>query len=235
MRRGRILLGVLLLVLVAWASACIGATTVGASEAASAIWNAVWNMGRGGDFAHDRAHAIVLEIRAPRIVAAACVGASLGVAGCMLQALLRNPLASPFVIGTSAAASFGAVLGIYLGARHVTTLAASFAVATLGGFLVLALARTRGRLPSESVVLTGFGVGLIFSAGTGLCQYLAREESQLREMVLWLLGGLWRTTWAPLSLHVPLTIAAILWALAYARELDLLSLGEADAHRLGST
>lgn len=234
--RGAWLAGAALLVLVAaLVSACVGATRVGALDALAQIGRAL--TGAGSDLdrssALDRTYAVVVQIRLPRIVAALCVGASLGAAGCMLQALLRNPLASPFVIGTSSAASFGAVLGIFLGLAHAPTLASSFAFALGGGALVLALARVRGRLPSESVVLNGFAVGLVFSAGTGLLQYFAVEEAQLREMVLWLLGGLWRTTWEPLAIHAPLAVVAVLAALTLSRELDLLSLGEADAQRLG--
>lgn len=220
--------GVLLTVAAAWGSLCLGAIGVGPLDAVRAVADAPSGQGETS-----RAYTVVMMIRLPRIVAAACVGASLGTAGCMMQALLRNPLASPFVIGTSSAASFGAVIGIFLGLSHVFTLAAAFATAALGGFLVLSLARVNGRLPTESVILTGFGVGLLFSAGTGFLQYIAREESQLREMVLWLLGGLWRTTWQPLAIHVPVTAAALVLAMTFARDLDVLSLGETDAHRLG--
>lgn len=223
-----IVAGVLLTIAAAWASLCIGATGVGPLDAVRALAGAVSAEEAGG-----RAYTVVMMIRLPRIVAAACVGASLGTAGCMMQSLLRNPLASPFVIGTSSAASFGAVLGIFLGLSHAFTLAAAFGTAAIGGFLVLSLSRVHGRLPTESVVLTGFGVGLLFSSGTGFLQYIVSEESQLREMVLWLLGGLWRTTWQPLAIHVPVTIVALLAAMTFTRDLDVLSLGETDAHRLG--
>lgn len=178
---------------------------------------------------------VVLFVRLPRIVAGVCVGGALGAAGCMLQAVLRNPLASPFVIGASSAAAFGVVLGILCGAAPLTTLALGFGLASASGILVLSLARTRGRLPTESVVLAGFGVGLLFSALTGLVQFATPEEWMLREMVLWLMGGLWRVTWDSLALFGPLVAAAVAVSFFFARELDLLSLGELDALRLGAS
>lgn len=222
-----LVLGAAVLAAAVWVGLCAGTVPVGPVDAASAL------VSGGGDGGDPRAVAVVTQIRLPRIVGALCVGASLGVAGTMLQALLRNPLASPFVIGTSAAASFGAVLGIFVGLPHAASVVASFAFAAAGSAIVIAWSRVGSRLPDESVVLTGFGVGLLFSSATGLLQVFSREETQLREMVLRLLGGLWGVTWGPLAFHVPATLLALVAAGLLARRLDVLSLGEEDARRLG--
>lgn len=223
---------VALLAAASWGALCLGAVPVGPTDALRAIAAGPVSAGDGMP-AGAPADAIVAQIRAPRIVAALLTGSCLAVAGCILQSVLRNPLASPFVVGTAAAAGFGTVLGIFLGLPHAGTLLVSFLLAAAGSAFVLGWSRVRGRLPTETVVLTGFGVGLLFSAGTGILQFLAREETQLREMVFRLLGGLWTVTWAPLTVHVPLTLFALFLAFRSARTLDLLSLGEDDARRLG--
>ncbi|MEW6746934.1 MAG: iron ABC transporter permease [Planctomycetota bacterium] len=221
----------MLTIAVALLSLCVGAIAVPLLEVVTSVLRFIGLGSVGGSSSlYD---AVVVDIRFPRVVAATCVGASLGAAGCILQALLRNPLASPFVVGASSAASLGAVLGLFLGLPYLLMLGSSFGFATAGGAVVLLLARTRGRLPTEAVVLVGFGVGLLFSAATGLVQYLTRDEGQLRAMVLWLLGGLWHVTWTPLVVQVPLTLVALLACLPMMRRLDLISLGEFDALRLG--
>jgi len=225
-----VLAGGLVALAAALGGLCAGAVSVSPAH----VWSALaGGSGQGSASVTPMEHNVVLLIRLPRVVAALCVGAGLGVAGCMLQALLCNPLASPFVIGASAAAGFGAVSSILLGLSYVLTLGSSFALATGSGFLVVALARGGGRLPRESLVLTGFSVGLLFGALTGLVEYATTEEAQLREMVLWMLGGLWRITWDPLIVLVPGTLLCLLAAARFSRELDLLALGEDDAVRLG--
>ncbi len=186
--------------------------------------------GRGGD---SLARTLVLDMRLPRGVGALCVGCALGTAGCLLQALLRDPLASPSMIGTAQASGFGRVLGVYLGASFGLSVLLSFAMATLGTLLVLAIARSRRGFPSQVVLLTGINVGLLFAALIGLVQYASRDEGQLSRMVLLLLGGLWQVTWEPLAPIAPLVLLGVALAIVWARRLDLFALGEASADRLG--
>jgi iron complex transport system permease protein len=176
---------------------------------------------------------LVRNMRLPRAIGAVCVGAALGAAGCMLQALLRNPLASPTVIGTSQAAAFGKVLGVFIGIGYAGSIGVSFLAACGGALLVLALARTRSGLPVLSVVLMGINMSLFFAALTGLMVFLSRDEDQLARMALMLAGGLWRVSWGSLSIIAPATALACVAALFFARALDILALGEGDAKRLG--
>jgi iron complex transport system permease protein len=178
-------------------------------------------------------HTLVADMRLPRAVGALCVGAALGTAGCMLQALLRNPLASPSVIGTAQAAAFGKVLAVLIGLPYLGTISLSFALAVGGALLVLVLARTRTGLPAISVVLMGLNVSLLFAALTGLVVFLSRDEGQLSRMALMLLGGLWQVSWTPLAVIAPLTALTVAISLLFGRQLDLLALGETDAKRLG--
>lgn len=176
---------------------------------------------------------LIADLRLPRIVAALAVGGALGAAGCMFQAVLRNPLASPSVIGTSAAAGFGAVVAIFLRLPYLGGLALSFAAAVGSALLVLVLARTRRGLATDSVVLTGLAVALLFAALTGLVEYLSEDAAQLSRMVVWLLGGLWQVRWGPVAVLAPVTVVALAASFLFVRDLDLLSLGENDALRLG--
>jgi iron complex transport system permease protein len=179
-------------------------------------------------------HAVVIQnLRLPRAIGGACVGAALGAAGCMLQALLRNPIASPVVLGTAQASGFGAMLAISFGFGHAGTLAGAFAMSLVALVMVLGLSRTRFSLPVESVVVVGMAFGMLFTALSRLLQQLTRDEYVLGRMMLWAGGGLWHTTWSQLLVFAPVCLLAIGTVLLRARNLDLLALGEADAHRLG--
>lgn len=176
---------------------------------------------------------LVLEMRLPRALAALCVGASLGTAGVLLQALLRDPLASPTIIGTAQASGFGRVLGVFLGLSYASSVGLSFAMALAGTLLVLVVGRSTRGFASQVVLLTGVNVGMLFAALIGLLQYASRDEGQLSRMVLMLLGGLWQVTWTPLRTIAPLSLLAIALAFLAARPLDLFALGEESAERLG--
>ncbi|MCB9909069.1 MAG: iron ABC transporter permease [Planctomycetes bacterium] len=176
---------------------------------------------------------LILEMRLPRAVGALVVGAGLGAAGCMLQALLRDPLASPTMIGTAQASGFGRVLGVFLGMGYLGSVALSFVMAVTGTMIVLLIARSRRGFPAQTVLLAGVNVGMLFAALIGLLQYISRDEGQLSRMVLMLLGGLWQVTWGPLAWIGPITAVVVGMALLLGRNLDLLALGEEDARRLG--
>ena len=207
----------------------VGVIDVPAREVLRVLLDALG--GRGAD--DSMARTLVLEMRLPRAVAALCVGAALGSAGTLLQALLRDPLASPSIIGTAQAAGFGRVLGVFLGLHYVGSLGLAFVMSVAATLVVLAIARSRGGFPTQVVLLTGVNVGMFFAALIGLVQYLSKDEGQLSRMVLWLLGGLWQVTWTPLRLIAPASVACIVVALLLQRHLDLLALGEESALRLG--
>ena len=157
----------------------------------------------GGGTEDDRL--VVLGIRLPRIVAGILVGASMGIAGAVLQGYLRNPLATPFTMGVSNGAMFGASLAILLGAGYSLNSGQVFLnnpyVVVLFAFLgaisatlvILALARLKGLSP-EAIVLAGVAMSSLFVALTTLVQYFA-NELQLSAMVYWSFGNLARATW----------------------------------------
>jgi iron complex transport system permease protein len=224
-----VVVGAALALTVALASLTLGISDVSGSEILRALGE-IFSPTAGPT---STSHTLIVDVRLPRAVGALCAGGALGAAGCMLQALLRNPLASPFVIGTSQAAMFGAVLGIAFEMTHLQTLSVAFVTAMAGGLLVVALARTQRGLPTDSVVLTGLSISLLFGAMTGLVRALDRDEGQTGRMALWMLGGLWQTKWDSLTVIAPLTVVTIAASFLLARRLDLLALGESDAQRLG--
>ena len=157
----------------------------------------------GGGTKDDRL--VLLGIRLPRIVAGILVGASMGVAGAVLQGYLRNPLATPFTMGVSNGAMFGASLAIILGAGYslnsgqvfldnpYAVVLFAFLGAISATLVILALARLRGLSP-EAIVLAGVAMSSLFVALTTLVQYFA-NELQLSAMVYWSFGNLARATW----------------------------------------
>ncbi|MBP1911402.1 FecCD family ABC transporter permease [Thermococcus stetteri] len=151
------------------------------------------------------AHLVVWNVRLPRIVAALLVGASLAVSGAVMQGFLRNPLASPFTMGVSHGAMFGASFAIILGAGYAESTGRisldnpyavvlfAFAGAMVAVSVILLLAKLKGLSP-EAIILAGVAMSSLFVALTTFIQYFA-DELQLAAMVYWSFGDLGRATW----------------------------------------
>ena len=178
---------------------------------------------------------IVRSLRLPRAVLALLVGGALGLAGASLQALVRNPLADPFLLGLSGGAGLGAVLAIAL---HVTGPWALPLAAFVGALAAMALVYRLGlvggaALDPRVLILAGVAVGAFASAVTTAIVSLS-EAAQLRNTFLWLWGGLSGASWDTVlvvCVYFPLPVAVLL---AAARPLDLLALGEEPARHLGA-
>jgi iron complex transport system permease protein len=168
--------------------------------------------------------------RLPRVLAAAIVGASLASAGVMFQALLRNPLATPFTLGVSAGASLGAMLAMtFAGVGTIATLTtvpvASFAGSMMAVLIVYALASARHRGFSTTVMLlAGVTMNAFFSALILFVQYFA-DMTQALQTLRWLMGDLDVAGYAPIVAALPLTIVAFAIFAYLPRALNLLSLG----------
>jgi len=191
----------------------------------------------GGSSDNDRMTAtIIWSFRLPMTLMGALVGMSLGIAGLQMQTILDNPLASPFTLGFSAAAGFGAALAIMFGAAvpmasWLLAPLAAFAATLVACFLVYAVARLRGASP-EILVLSGIAVMFMFQAFQSLLQYLAAPEV-LQQIVFWLFGSLMRSSWSSIAV-VAIVLVATVPALARdAWRLTALRLGEAHARSLG--
>jgi iron complex transport system permease protein len=179
---------------------------------------------------------IILALRLPRVLGAALVGAALAAAGALLQGLLRNPLADPYVLGTSAGGALGAVVGLLFGGALglFAVPALAFAGALLSVYLVWQLAR----VGAETPVLTLLLAGVVLSTAAGSLITLlevASDRLQLRLATLLglLVGGVSVISWTQLAIAAALVVAAFAVALAVARALDAFSLGEDVAASLG--
>ena len=182
--------------------------------------------------------AVLWSLRLPRVALSLLVGAGLSVAGVLLQALFRNPLASPQVIGVSSGASLGAAVAIVLGgAMQVggapVLLPLSAFIGALGAaFLVLQLGRAELGRSVATLLLAGIVTNAICGAGLGLLFFLA-DDAQLRSLTFWTLGSLGGARWSVVGL-VGLGVGALLLgARQLAARLDLLQLGEEEALMLG--
>ncbi|MBN1347619.1 MAG: iron ABC transporter permease [Phycisphaerae bacterium] len=180
---------------------------------------------------------IVWTFRMPTALMAVVVGAALGVAGAEMQTILNNPLASPYTLGVSASAGFGAALAVVLGAGTVPlveTLAlpvSAFAMTMLCSLTIYALAMIKGA-SRETIILGGVALLFLFNAGVGLLQYVASEE-QLAAITFWIFGSLQGATWPKLAV-VAVTLSATVPLLAVrAWKLTALRLGDDRASSLG--
>lgn len=178
---------------------------------------------------------VIWQVRAPRVVAAVGVGAALSVAGAAFQGLFRNPLVSPDILGASAGAALGAVLGIYFSFGIFGIQAAAFAGGLLAVGLVYGLGGlVRGGDAVLTLLLTGIVIGALLGAGIGLMKYLADPYDQLPAMTFWLLGSLSRTSAADLlPLLGPVGLGtAVLLALRW--KMNVMSLPDEEARALGA-
>jgi len=176
---------------------------------------------------------VVGNIRLPRVITAALVGAALGTAGAVMQALFRNPLAEPGVTGVSAGAAVGAVLAITYGAAGTLALpAAAFAGALLTAGLVHGIAAVSRARGLATVLLVGIALNALLGAVVSALVANAPDERALRGIVFWLQGDLDARTWE----HVQLVLAPVLAGIAatalLARDLNVMLLGD-DAARTG--
>jgi iron complex transport system permease protein len=181
--------------------------------------------------------AIVWDIRLPIALMAVIVGASLAVAGAEMQTILNNPLASPFTLGVSAAAGFGAALAIVLGIAVIPVLGAfliagnAFVFALLASMLIYAFSTLRGAT-SETMVLLGIALVFMFTALLALLQYIA-SETALQQVVFWSLGSLAKASWTKLAICTVVFVGCLPLFVASAWRLTTLRLGDEAARALG--
>jgi iron complex transport system permease protein len=181
---------------------------------------------------------IVWDIRLPMALMAVLVGVSLSIAGAQMQTVLNNPLASPFTLGISAAAAFGAALGIVLGigvlpGASLYLVPINAFVFALGATLfIYAFSQLRGGSNRETMVLLGIAIGFLFGALLALMQYIASEQA-LQQVVFWSLGSLTKSTWPKIGIEVAVLAVTIPFFVTRAWKLTALRLGDESAKSLG--
>ncbi len=175
-------------------------------------------------------------MRLPRLLMGLCAGSSLAIAGAVMQPVLRNPLASPFTLGISAGAGFGAALAILfgkgLGGGTYFVVINAFVFSLFTAFIILCLSRYKGATPGN-MVLVGIALSYLFSAGTTVMQYFA-ESWAVAEVVFWMVGSLARSTWTNLQFVFPIMLVCVPYLLLKSKDLNIMNAGDDIAESLGA-
>jgi iron complex transport system permease protein len=178
---------------------------------------------------------IVWNLRLPKVIAAAFIGASLSLSGIFMQALTRNPLADPFVLGVSSGASTGAVAAILLGGLPLvgtfSLQAGAFAGALTASVLVFAF--SGGGNGAGRLALTGMAISAVFAALTNLLIFISPDTHKINSAVFWMTGSLAGITWAQLPLTAIIFFAGLCSGIFTRRSLDIMLTGEERARTLG--
>lgn len=228
---------------VLWTAALVGllasvavATTIGPSDLGpgDALAVTLSRVGLGASGLSGIQEAIIWDLRLPRAVLAAVCGAGLALCGVVLQSLLRNPLADPFVLGISSGASAGAVAVVVLGvgAGAVTLTSGAFVGALLAFGLVLLLGTLAGGT-TDRMVLAGVAATQLFSALTAFVVFTAADAEQTRGVLFWLLGSLGTASWHDVVVCGALVLAGLAACWVAAGSLDAFTFGEDAASALG--
>ena len=179
---------------------------------------------------------VIVNFRFPRAFMSMLVGAALAAAGCIFQAVFKNPLADPYVIGVSAGAALGAALAIVLGLSiilpgmsAITSTAFLFSLLTI--YAVYRLASVNGSIPVTTLLLAGVMVSIFLSAIVSTLMVVAGKE--LHMLIFWLMGGFSYARWPYVYVATPIIIPCIILTFLFSRRLNLLLLSEEEAQQLG--
>jgi len=233
---GPVLLLSAALVLSLIAGIALGPSNVALSDVLRYLGKAI----TGGTITGDEVtgYSIVWQVRTPRVLLAAVVGAGLAVVGVAVQALVRNALADPFVLGISSGASVGAaavvVFGLFAGLGVLALSTAAFLGALGATALVYLAARSKFGLTPLRLVLTGVALTYAFQAVMSVLVYLSPNGQAAQTVLFWLLGSLGSATWASLPLAALGVAVAVVVLLRYGTALDVLSMGDETAMSLGT-
>lgn len=180
---------------------------------------------------------IILQVRLPRVLAAAIVGIALSVSGVVLQGLFRNPMADPYVIGISAGASVGASIAIAFGIGlsffgvlySIPLMAFLFATGTV--FLVYNISRTGEGVPMLTLLLVGIAINSFLLAIMSIIRLLSGEA--IHAIMAWIFGSLVNCNWNYVKIALPFVVVGAVLIYVFARDLNIMLLGEEQAHHLG--
>lgn len=216
---------VALLIIVSFIGLSVGSVPVSFADALKSL------LGIGSAEEPDRT--IILDIRLPRLLLAMIVGAGLSVAGAVFQALLRNPLAEPYILGISSGGTVGAIIaiGLSLGFSAFTTPLASFIGSLLVMVLVYTIAHRHGQLDTNTLLLAGVMIGAFFNAAVLLIIAIFNQE--LRNAFLWLMGNFSNANMESLAVVSPFLVLASGFLLLKSKQYNLIATGDETAMQLG--
>ena len=193
------------------------------------VWAAIFGNGSWGS------NIIVREINAPRVVIGAFVGAGLAVAGTAMQAVFRNPLASPYILGLSSGASVGAALSMLFAIPFIplmiVTPVMAFVMCFLTMLLVYTMSRVGGTVRTETLILSGVAVSSLLSAVVSFLTFISGDK--LEGIVFWTMGSLGNATWEEIVFVAPIILVCCVLLITYAKSLNAMMLGDIHAMDLG--
>lgn len=230
-RTAAVLAAILILLVSVCMGAAIGETAIPFATVAQTIANKVWNAGYA---IAPLDEGIVWSYRLSRAVIAACCGAALAISGVVLQSLLRNPLADPYILGISAGASTGAVSVAILGfGTGMLSLPIGAFLGALTAFSLISLLALKTGSGTTAIILAGVAGSQLFNALTSFIVTKAASAEQARGIMFWLLGNLSGVRWPDAYLAVPATLFGLLVCLWHARALDAFAFGSNSAASMG--
>ena len=172
---------------------------------------------------------LIFEVRLPRVIGALLVGGGLAAAGCVMQGLFRNPMADPYIIGTSTGGAPGAACAIvFLGGLLLPLFA--FIGAAASTVTVYIISQRNGRMAVETLLLSGIAVSLFLSAMLSFIMYMSGNS--LHQIMFWMMGGFWNIYWDDVGLALLIPAAAVILYI-FSRDLNVMALGEEEAIHLG--
>lgn len=213
------------------ASITFGNADISIKEVYSVIFYELFHIDSLSAYASGAVHDVVWLIRFPRILLALAVGMGLSVCGVVMQALVKNPLADPYVLGVSSGAYLGAALAIVLG---IGSFLGDNAVGVLASFSVLGISSMGGRSNAGKLILAGMAISSVCSAFANFLIYMAQDKNATSEITFWSMGSLASAEWDNIAVFLPLMllICVIFWT--QSRSLNLMLLGDDTAITLGT-
>ena len=227
---GWLVLAVVALVLVGGLAVTIGPADVSLPDVVGSIAGHLGlPIGASGTTLTD---AIVWELRLPRVLTAAAVGAGLALSGAVMQSVTRNPLADPYLLGLSSGASLGAVCVVILGVGFALP-AAAFLGALAALFATLSIARVGGTITPARAVLSGLAIAQLAAAGTSFIIFWSAKGDSYREILNWLLGSVAGSSWESVAISVTALVVVGTGIVLAATRLDAFAFGDTAAASLG--
>lgn len=211
-------------------SFAVGQYPVSVRDILQILWSKA--AGNPGDI-NMQAEIVIINVRLPRVLAAALIGASLSAAGICYQGMFQNPMVSPDVLGASQGAGFGAALGILLGWSYSAVTAGSFVTGLLAVVLVQLVARFVRQNPVLGLVLGGIMIGSLFSSGISFVKLAADPDDTLPAITYWLMGSLASITMKDVKFAAIPILIGFVPILLLSWKMNILTLGEEEARAIG--
>lgn len=220
----------LLCLIAAW-SAATGCVDISPLDVFSMIHGRLFGSGEMST----QAHIIIWQLRLPRIVMGLLAGMALGASGAVMQVVLRNPLADPYMLGIASAAGFGASLAMIFGVGILSgsylVVGNAFLFSLLASILIMVISGGKGATP-ESMVLTGLAMLFFFQALTTIVQYFGDSDA-VKAAVFWSVGDLGKAGWVKIGQLTPLVFVGLVLLFSRTRDLNLMNAGDSAAQSLG--